>query len=151
MSVPTPVTNSVIVDESGSTRKRKSTRKLPAWIQVKPWETFERASGPSDRKAKNAITDATNDNAIRTVASQPAFGSPMRLPTRSSTTAPRAGNAGMTHARSRRFRALIVGQPFNRSTSSALTDWRRRKMATMIASPTATSAAATTRVKNTMT
>ena len=27
ISVPTPVTNRIIVDESGSTRKRKSTRK----------------------------------------------------------------------------------------------------------------------------
>src|SRR5437899_11176403 len=107
MSDPTPVTNSVIVDESGSTRKRKSTRKVPAWIQVKPWETFDRASGLSDRSAKNAITDATNDSAISAVASQPAF-SPRRLPKRSSTTAPSAGNAGITHARSRRFRALIV-------------------------------------------
>ena len=58
MSDPTPVTNSVIVDESGSTRKRKSARKVPAWIQVKPCDTFDRASGLSDRSAKNAITDA---------------------------------------------------------------------------------------------
>src|SRR5436190_14864667 len=107
MSDPTPVTNSVIVDESGSTRKRKSARKVPAWIQVKPCDTFDRASGLSDRSAKNATTDATNDNVISAVASQPAR-SPMRLPKRSSTTAPSAGSAGMTHARSRRFRALIV-------------------------------------------
>src|SRR5437899_3311899 len=107
MSVPTPVTNNVIVDESGSTRKRKSARKEPAWIQVNPWETFERASGLKDRSAKNAITEATNDKKTIAVANQPAFGSPIRLPTSSSTTAPTAGKTGINHARSSRFRAFI--------------------------------------------
>src|SRR5207247_7731814 len=47
--------------------------------------------------------------------------------------------------------AGVHAQPFSSRTSSAVAPRRRRKMATMIASPTATSAAATTRVKKTMT
>src|SRR5258706_13686578 len=108
MSDPTPVTNSVIVDESGSTRNRKSTRNPPAWIQVNPCDTFERASGLRGRSAKKAMHDEAKANPISAVAIQPAFGSPMRFPNNSSTTAPSAGNAGMAHARSRRFRACIV-------------------------------------------
>src|SRR4051794_35054489 len=115
MSVPTPVTNRVIVDESGSTRKRKSTRNVPDWIQVNPCETFARASGVSDRSAKNAITEPTKESAIIAVANQPAFGSPIRLPNSNSTTAPKAGKAGISHARSRRFRASIVWGPTSRS------------------------------------
>src|SRR4030095_15963814 len=45
----------------------------------------------------------------------------------------------------------VHAKPFSSRTSSAVAPRRRRKMATMIASPTATSAAATTRVKNTIT
>src|ERR1700712_5145882 len=74
MRVPTPVTNNVIVDDSGSTRKRKSTRNVPAWIHVNPCETLDRVSGLSERRAKNATTEATNDNPIIAVPIQPALG-----------------------------------------------------------------------------
>ena len=103
ISVPTPVTKRIIVVDSGSTRKRKSTWKPPTWIHVKPsltWCALLRARASSS--AKNATSDATNVSAISPVAIQPARGSPMRLPNSSSTTAPNAGMAGITHARSRR-------------------------------------------------
>src|SRR4051812_22496954 len=108
MRVPTPVTNSVIVEESGSTRNRKSARKPPDSIQVKPSLTCWRCSGGSDRSAKNAITDARNASAIVIVASQPAFGSPIRLPNSSRIAAPTAGSSGITHARSSTSRAVIL-------------------------------------------
>ena len=44
--------------------------------------------------AKNITTDQTNASAISAVAIQPAFGSPMRLPNSSSTTAPSSGQRG---------------------------------------------------------
>ena len=79
-------------------RKRKSTRNDPDWIHVKPLLTLNRASGGSDRSAKNVITDPTNASEHNTVAIQPATGSPMRLPKSSSTTAPSAGSAGSIQA-----------------------------------------------------
>src|SRR3954453_6664273 len=72
ISAPTPVTNRIIVDDSGSVRKRKSTRNPPAWIHVKPSLTLERDDSGSDRSARNAVTDARNASTISPVASQPA-------------------------------------------------------------------------------
>src|SRR3954447_8480668 len=85
---------------------RKSTRNDSAWIHVKPSLTCARWSSGSACSAKNITTDATNASAINAVASQPALGSPIFLPKSNNTTAPSAGNAGMTQVRSSKSRAV---------------------------------------------
>ena len=146
------MTNNVIVDERGSTRKRKSTRNDPDWIQVNPCETLVRASGLSDRSAKNAMTDATNESPISAVAEPAGLGLTDALAEQQQHDGPGGRERGDRSTRGREGSGRSSSaQPFIKSTSSAFTDCLRRKMAMMIASPTATSAAATTSVKNTIT
>ena len=101
ISVPTPVTKRIIVTESGSTRKPIFTTKPPDWNHVQSVRTCSRCSASRPRSTAKATTEQTNDRPIVAVAIQPARGSPMRLPNSRSTTAPKAGSAGISQTRSR--------------------------------------------------
>src|SRR5690349_8377063 len=109
MSVPTPVTKSSIVTDSGSTRKPIFTWKPPEMNQVKRLRTWLR--GSTLRNARNVTTVQRNDPPIIEVPIHPAHGSPMRLPNRSSSTAPASGSSGMIHTRSSRSRAFTADRP----------------------------------------
>src|SRR4051794_11944005 len=106
ISDPTPVTSRIHVTESGSARKPMCTSRLPAWNQVKRLWTLVRASLGRLSSAMSMTTDQTKASAMSVVASQPAFGSPMRLPASSRTTEPASGSSGTSHTRSRRSRAI---------------------------------------------
>src|SRR5689334_3513130 len=95
ISAPTPVTNRIIVVDSGSTSIRHCTLKPPDEIHVYPSLKTERFDASRLNSAPNAITDATNASAIIAVAIHPAIGSPMRLPRSNSSAAPNAGNSGI--------------------------------------------------------
>ena len=109
MSVPTPVTNSAIVIDSGSTSKAASTSRPPIGTHSNSVETYQRpprppappsvaASRPSSPTKVIAVN--RNDSALAVVASQPAPGSPRRGPATRSTANPARGSAGMSHANS---------------------------------------------------
>src|SRR4051812_26147871 len=106
MSEPTPVTSMIQVTESGSVRNPMSTRRAPAGNQVNRFTVLVRAPSGSDSIAMNITTDHPNARASIDVASQPAFGSPMRLPSNRRIAAPSSGSAGTIHTRSSRSRAL---------------------------------------------
>ena len=103
MRAPTPVTNRVIVDDSGSTRNPKST-----WIRpTDPREHLGRRRAPpasSDEQRKRP-TDATNASTIIVVASQPAWVHRCACRTAAGSTEPAQGSAGITQTRSRTLRA----------------------------------------------
>src|SRR3954451_8727489 len=94
------------VTERGSVRNPMSTRSAPAGNHVNRLTVLVRASSGRDSIAMNITTDQANARASIEVASQPAFGSPMRLPSSRRTAAPSSGSAGTIHTRSSRSRAL---------------------------------------------
>ena len=150
-----PVMNRIIVVDSGSTRKRKSrleaarfdpreavrhlgARASAGWIAEQREEHDQRAD---ERERHQAGRDPARLGLADALAEQQQQD---RAECRE-----RGDDPGQVEDVA--LRAPSPAQPFNSSTSSAVTSWRRRKIATMIARPTATSAAATTRVKNTIT
>ena len=100
MSAPTPVTNSAIVTDSGSTSSPASTEKSPAGTHSNRVTTKRRSAGSRAINATNTATDDTNEPAMAAVASQPARGSPRRRPSTSSTKKPASGKAQMSQAAS---------------------------------------------------
>src|SRR5579884_132619 len=109
MNVPTNVTKSSIVTDSGSTRKPSFTWNPPAGNHDQMLRTWLR--GWMSRSAKNMTPDQTNVSPDSVVAIQPDSGSPMRLPNSSSTAEPTSGSSGMIQTRSSRSRALTVWPP----------------------------------------
>src|SRR3954467_7918522 len=75
MSVDTPVTNRIIVTESGSTSSDVLTLKPPDSIHVKIDLVTARSSASRPSRAKNVTALAANAPAVATVAIQPATGS----------------------------------------------------------------------------
>src|SRR4051794_2764447 len=68
ISVPTPVTNSAIVMDSGSTRKAACTSRFPTWIQVNTFFVTDRACSSRDSSEKKVTTAETNAPSIAVVA-----------------------------------------------------------------------------------
>src|SRR3990170_6682834 len=97
ISAPTPVTTSVIVIESGSTRTVASNVKPPDPIHSKSRTAWRRSSPGDERSSRSTRTPRPNPAATRIVASQPAH-LPSRRPTNRLTAAPASGSVGMSQA-----------------------------------------------------
>ncbi len=93
MSVPTPVTNSTIVIESGSIRKATFTSR--DGIHSNTTLVTERSSLSSPRSPTKVTRAARKAPPLARVPTTPACGSLSLDPTHSSTTKPRMGNAGI--------------------------------------------------------
>ena len=68
MSAPTPLTTSIIITLSGSTRMRRPALKLPDSSHVQIVEGWERSSGDSPHSAKSATQAATKEANVAAVA-----------------------------------------------------------------------------------
>src|SRR3990170_4696174 len=97
ISAPTPVTTSVIVIESGSTRTVASSAKPPDPIHSKSRTAWTRSSPGRERRSASTRTPRPNPAATRIVDSQPAH-FPSRRPRNRLTAAPASGSVGMSHA-----------------------------------------------------
>src|SRR5581483_878386 len=103
MREPTPVTNSTIVIDSGSTRRLKRTSKPPALIHSTPFSTIWRSCSSNDSSLSQVATAEANDPAIINVAIQPETGSFRWRRPRKRMTNPASGKAGISQARSREW------------------------------------------------
>src|SRR5581483_2908560 len=109
ISAPTPVTNSTIVIDNGSTRKPSCTLRLPAGSQSNStcWNCRSCSGLPSSpMKTTRADTNAPPHIAV---ANQPASGSPILRPATTRTRKPNSGSAGINQTRSSTPLALQRG------------------------------------------
>src|SRR5581483_10505448 len=100
ISVPTPVTNSTIVIDNGSTRKPSCTLRLPTGSHSNRICCTRRSCSGLSNNPANTITAVTNAPPHISVANQPASGSPSLRPNTTSTRKPASGSAGINQTRS---------------------------------------------------
>src|SRR5512132_3044867 len=96
MTAPTPVTTSIMVTDSGTTRRSAATRQLPTDIQSHRCRTTLRSTPGSFKRSAKIARPSANATTISPEARTPAQ-RPSRFPANRLIAAPARGRAGTIH------------------------------------------------------